>query len=128
MKSLARFGRWQILSVTALIILTLIFPLALGRIPAYGRTMTVPATPPTPPDPTPTVTPVPTPSSNHNPVVQTRNLPKGRVNKPYFATVLGYDQDLDDNLAMTISGLPAGLNRGLAGNMSKEIKNIFPVT
>lgn len=73
MKSLARFGRWQRASVAALTILAVVFPAALGRIPVYGRTLAIPATPPTPPDPTPTPTPSPTPTPTPTPTPILRN-------------------------------------------------------
>lgn len=75
-----------------------------------------------PPSPTNTPTPIPSviPSStptqcpmfNHSPVITTKRLPSGKINKKYIAWVSGYDKDKSDLLNMNLFNLPNGLNKG----------------
>lgn len=79
--------------------------------------VTTPPTPPESPSPYPSGSPAPSaspsPSSsplpNAKPVVWTSQLPLGIKGLEYMAAVIAYDNDTNDPLAMTISGLPAGL-------------------
>lgn len=70
-------------------------------------------TPTLSPKPTSTPTPLPTPIPklvrNNVPIVQTLYIPFGRGGKPYFAVVSAYDNDPNDTLNFTFTGLPAGI-------------------
>jgi hypothetical protein len=83
-----------------------------GSQPTITTTTTPTIAPPTTP-PTPTSTP--TPSDNHTPQIKTTSLPTGTVNRSYSAGISASDLDTDDQLQMTISGLPFGLNQGSCG-------------
>lgn len=69
---------------------------------------------PTPVSMAPTETPTPTPSPmiNYSPVITTKKLPSGKINKKYNTWVSGYDKDKLDILEMNFLNLPNGLRKG----------------
>ncbi|EKD53148.1 MAG: hypothetical protein ACD_61C00138G0001 [uncultured bacterium] len=83
-----------------------------GSQPTITTTSTPTIAPPTrPPTPTPTKEPTPTSFENQFPRINTNSLPTGTVNQSYSASIDATD-DTGDQLRMTISGLPFGLNTG----------------
>ena len=83
-----------------------------GTQPTITTTSTPTIAPPTrPPTPTPTKEPTPTSFENQFPRINTNSLPTGTVNQSYSASIDATD-DTGDQLQMTLSGLPFGLNTG----------------
>jgi hypothetical protein len=60
------------------------------------------------PTPRPTIKPTSTATAipNIKPVITTRLLPVGRINRNYSVTIVGYDLNTNNSLAMNTSGLP----------------------
>ena len=88
-------------------------PTPRSPIPAPVHTTTpIPWYPsPTPEFTSPTPIAIGTPISVLPPVISTRSIPTGRVNKYYSATISGYENTSYTNLSMNISGLPKGLSK-----------------
>ncbi len=66
------------------------------------------------PTPTPTIIPKPTkpPVPNSAPTILTESLPNGKKLSFYSTTITGEDQNTNDDLSMTATGLPAGIKLG----------------
>lgn len=80
--------------------------------PTVKPTVTPTLKPTATPTVKPTITPTPT-ISNQKPVITTKSLPYAKVLRSYSAKVEGYDINLNDNLKMSVTGLPMGISLGI---------------
>ena len=112
----AKPGIWRKLSISqklSLVSLVLmLFLLPIGILVSLSPKSPHPSRagyPATPPLPSPSL------SRNNPPEIITTALPQGRVGASYQATVQAKDPDAKENLRMTISNLPPGLQQGACG-------------